>query len=144
MTVAVKQVAGEHEPTKESIEGVRRQMRRGYSVQFLSRRLEVAEQVSVHPLMGIERLAMKVEVLARFDRQDEGPELIANTVQDFDKAMMLSFGASGVSREGKARVYMHLVRSRSGQGLEQRLGSKISGGASPPLPVQSVQPAGSR
>jgi hypothetical protein len=61
--------------------------------------------------MGIERLAMKMEVLARFDRQNEGSELLANTVQDFDKTIMLSFGTSGLSREGKTRVYMYLVRS---------------------------------
>jgi hypothetical protein len=37
--------------------------------------------------------------------------LIANTVQGFDKTIMLSFGASSLSRAGKARVYMDLVRS---------------------------------
>ena len=109
--VAVKQVAGEHKPTKESIEGVGGQLRRRYSVQFLPSGLKVAEQVSIHPLMRIERLAMKMEVLTRFNRQNEGLELIANTVQDFNETIILSFCASSLSREGKARVYMHLVRS---------------------------------
>jgi hypothetical protein len=66
--LAVKQITGEHKPTKESIEGVRGQLRCRYSVQFLPSGLKVAEQVSIHPLIGIERLAMKMEVLARFDR----------------------------------------------------------------------------
>jgi hypothetical protein len=109
--VAIKQIAGEHESTQERIEAVRRQMGRRHSVQFLPRLPEVAEQVSIHPLLRIERLAMKMEVLTRFDGQNKGLELMANTVQDFDKTIMLSFGASGLSREGKARVYVYLVRS---------------------------------
>jgi hypothetical protein len=109
--VAIKQIAGEHEPTQESIEGVRRQVCRRHSVQFFPRLLEIAEQVSIHPLLGIERLAMKMEILARFDGQNEGLELIADTVQDFDKTIILSFCAAGLSRAGKARVYMDLVRS---------------------------------
>ena len=109
--LAVKQVAGEHKPTKESIEGVGEQLRRRYSVQFLPSGLKVAEQVAIHPLMGIERLAMKMEVLARFDGQNEGSELIANTVQGFNETIILRFCASGLSRESKARVYMYLVRS---------------------------------
>jgi hypothetical protein len=52
--VAIKQIAGEHEPTQERIEAVRRQMCRRHSVQLLPRLPEVAEQVSIHPLLGIE------------------------------------------------------------------------------------------
>jgi hypothetical protein len=86
-------------------------LHRRYSVQFLSSGLKVAKQVPIHPLMGIERLAMQTEVLARFDRQNKGSELSANTVQDFDKTIIRSCAALGFSREAEARVYMYLVRS---------------------------------
>ena len=54
---------------------------------------------------------MKVKVLTRFNRQDEGSKLGINTAQNFNKAMMLGFSTSGISREDQTGVYMHFMWS---------------------------------
>ena len=89
---------------------MRSESRCGYRIQVLSRRLEVAKQVSVDPLTRIESFAMRVEVFTRFNRQDERPELVTDTVQALDEAVILSPCASNIGWESKTGVYVHLGR----------------------------------
>jgi len=73
--------------------------------------LEIVKQVSVHPLARIKRFAVCMEVLTRFDRQDEGPEFLIDTVQTLDESVMLSPRALSISWESQAGVYVCLGRS---------------------------------